>query len=207
MKLLLLFTFSALFGSTVSFANCFKEKSLACNQKLQNGIELESDFTFCGFQKKVINCLITPAIECNMKFKSLAQNFNSVIKKVCKRESDLYKELEKNRGCITKGLIDTKCIKAIVNIIKNGNTPKNILKSQKEACRQLDKIAECTIGNVKHYCGGEVMAFRFLYNSAIELHKGICEEIIMTENEDDFTTKRSEKTMLPPFFGPLEFIV
>ncbi|GFQ86193.1 uncharacterized protein TNCT_293431 [Trichonephila clavata] len=135
MQLLLFVTLTVLFGSATCFANCFKEKSLVCFQKLQDNISQENDFTFCGFQKKVIKCLVTAATECNMKFKPLAQNFNSVAEKVCKKNSDLYKELEKNRECIVKGVINTKCLEPIVNIMKSGNTPRNILKSQKEACR------------------------------------------------------------------------
>lgn len=206
MRFLLLVTLSVLFGYGTCYANCFKEKSLACHQKLQNNVAQEKDFSFCGFQRKVIHCLINSATECNMTFKSLAQNFNSVAEKVCKK-SDLHKELQKNRECIIKGLINTKCLEPFINIMKNGNTPRNVLKSQKEACRQLDKTAECTKKSVKDSCKKDVEAFISLYDSAIEMHRGICEEIILPQSEEEFTTQRSEKTILPPFFGTLEFII
>ncbi|GIY48278.1 uncharacterized protein CEXT_624721 [Caerostris extrusa] len=96
--------------------------------------------------------------------------------------------------------MNTKCLKKIDNALYT--------ESPKEVCRHLDEIAECTVQMVKKACGEEVMTFfKSLYEPAIELHRGICEDVILPENEDTFTTKRFEKTSLPSFYGPLEFIL
>ncbi|GBN38165.1 hypothetical protein AVEN_182829-1 [Araneus ventricosus] len=206
MKRLTFFAFGALYVFASGDTQCFKERSLECNRQLQN--EFLSDFSFCSLQKRVIGCLTKPAIDCDLKFKSLAEKVDSVVGEMCTKGSKLYEELDKNKECIMKGITDRECLEPVMHILEKGTSPKDILKVQKETCRHLDQMTSCTVGKVRNACSEHVVTFfRSLYDPAIELHQRFCEEVILPENEDTFTTKRSEKTALPSFFGPLEFII
>ncbi|KAF8793662.1 hypothetical protein HNY73_001712 [Argiope bruennichi] len=205
MKWLILFAFGALCGFAGGDTLCFKEKSLECNRQLQK--EILSDFSFCSLQKRVIGCLTKPAIDCDLKFKSVAEKVDSIVAKICEKGSKIYEELDRNKECITKGITDRECLEPVLNILGKGS-PKEVLNVQKETCRHLDQMTKCTAEKVRSACGEEVVKyFKSLYDPAIELHQRFCEEIILPENEETFTTKRSEKTALPSFFGPLEFII
>ncbi|GFR17021.1 uncharacterized protein TNCT_631211, partial [Trichonephila clavata] len=88
MQLIFLSVVAVLLGSVACKNRCFKEKFEICNQELINGVP-ETDTSFCGYQKKSLHCLIMPAIECKLKFKSKAEKLKAVMEKVCQKGSKL----------------------------------------------------------------------------------------------------------------------
>lgn len=190
-----------LLGSVTCKNRCYKEKLESCNQELIKGVP-ETDTSFCGFQKKSLHCLIMPAIECKLKFKSKAEKLKSVMEKVCESGSNMQKELLKHNECIMNGLMEKKCLKIVSDRLKDDISPKTVLKAQKESCKTLEKRVKCQLEEIKHGCGKSVLAFfRTLFDPLTEVQRGLCEEIILPEIEDASTSKRSEYRELPDLLG------
>ncbi|CAL1297961.1 unnamed protein product [Larinioides sclopetarius] len=88
MKWLAFFAFGALCGLANGDTQCFTERSLECNRQLQN--EFLFDFSFCSLQKRLIGCLTKLAIDCDLKFKSLAEKVDSIVEEICTEGSKLH---------------------------------------------------------------------------------------------------------------------
>ncbi|GFU33634.1 uncharacterized protein NPIL_226281 [Nephila pilipes] len=206
MKLLFLSIVAVLFGTITCKNRCYKEKLDKCNQELIKSVP-ETDTSFCGFQKKSLHCLIMPAIECKLRFKSKAEKLNSVMEIVCDKGSKLHNELYRHYPCIMNGLMEKKCLKIVSDKLKDDISPKTVLKAQKESCKTLEKRVKCQLEEIKHGCGKNVQAFfRTVFDPLTEVQRGLCEEIILPEIEDASPSKRSTDAILPDLMKFMEFL-
>ncbi|GIY52591.1 uncharacterized protein CDAR_119431 [Caerostris darwini] len=192
------FIIAALIGCVTSGKNdCWFYKSIECALNLMR--IPESDNSFCGRHMAEMNCAANPAIQCDLNFKSTAENLKSVWEKICEKETNIHKQLDENVGCFMKGLSDPKCTKSVANLEKEGKYDDMILL-QKEACKYFDETKQCQYQSIIDNCGKPVAAlYKTTFEPAIELERAVCEEIILPQVGSPFTAKRSVNTPLVSF--------
>ncbi|GIY69960.1 hypothetical protein CDAR_60671 [Caerostris darwini] len=198
MKLLFVLTVGVLCGFAHCNRECFKRRQAECNREVLDYAASQLNVNFCNYQKKLLNCLTVAASDCDMGFFKQAEWINGIVDEVCTEGTGLHEEFEEHKECYTKAATDIKCYQPIIDIMKNKETPKDILRGQKEACKQLSSLSDCLSKSAEKSCGlMPSLLFDFILSPLVDLHKDYCEEVIFPENEN---LKRSVHSDAPNYF-------
>ncbi|KAF8793664.1 uncharacterized protein LOC129961668 [Argiope bruennichi] len=191
MQFLTLFAVGVLIASAYADAECFERKSNECKARSLSEAAAEFELDFCDYHKKLFRCLADAAADCNMKFQKSAEKVAETVENLCTKGTPLAREFNQHKKCLVQAVSETKCFTPIVESLITEDKEE----SRRDACNQVETVAECVAKQVARSCSRLTETFfRYISRPLVDLHKGYCEEVVF-EN-----SKRSVQAAMPNFF-------
>ncbi|CAL1297957.1 unnamed protein product [Larinioides sclopetarius] len=191
MQFLTLFAVGVLIGSAYADAECFTRRSNECKKTALSEGAAEFELDICAYQKKLFRCLAEASTECGMKFQKSAEKVAETVENLCSKGTPLNREFNQHKKCLVKAVSETKCFRPIVESL----IAEDKEESRKDACKQVNNVAECMAKDVARACSRLTETFfRYISRPVVDLHKGYCDELVFKN------LKRSVHAEMPNFF-------
>ncbi|GBL82870.1 hypothetical protein AVEN_106387-1 [Araneus ventricosus] len=198
MQLLCLFVAGALIGSVHCDNQCFTSVFTDCGRSTLDLDDADDMPTLCNHLKKQFYCLTEKAVRCRMGFSREAKNVSEILKQMCTKGNAINTEFERQKKCFKAAVDERKCNDPIDEILGTGETLKEMIRSNKEACKQLDSYSRCIVGSVETKCGGSNKNFfSTLFHPMITFGQAVCDQLVTPADEN--TKELKSVALISPF--------
>ncbi|CAL1280621.1 unnamed protein product [Larinioides sclopetarius] len=173
--------------------------------------QYKAHFDFCHewylgkHLKKQFDCLSEKAVICRMGFSKEAQKVSEILKQMCTKGNTINAEFERQKKCFKTAVDERKCHDPMDKILGTGETLKEMIRSNKEACKQLDSYSRCIVSSVETKCGrSNKNFFSSLFDPMMKFGQAVCDQLVTPADENTNEPRNvaliSPIAIIPSFF-------
>ncbi|CAL1280625.1 unnamed protein product [Larinioides sclopetarius] len=197
--------FIAWIGSVFCDNQCFTSVFTDCARSTLGFEDSDDTPTLCKHLKKQFDCLSEKAVICRMGFSKEAQKVSEILKQMCTKGNTINAEFERQKKCFKTAVDERKCHDPMDKILGTGETLKEMIRSNKEACKQLDSYSRCIVSSVETKCGrSNKNFFSSLFDPMMKFGQAVCDQLVTPADENTNEPRNvaliSPIAIIPSFF-------